>query len=538
METERLLGGASSPPDYGSHDKKRDDPAAVTDEDGDTVGYIDPEGKFGPLSACQIATLVLASLMAVLGVAMLAGGYQGILSSALRQQLVIKEGSKAYNLWKSTPVPLSLRLHVFNLTNPEEFQNGEKPIVEEVGPYVWREYHEKQNVTFHPNETVTYLQQRWWVWDQEASGNLSQDDVLITLNSIPVAAAYSMKDSYLLLLLDHAFTSVNESLTISATARELVFDGVEDPLLDWVQKNIVAEDGKYHFLLPLLQGGAMTEFDKFAWFYKRNLSLTYDGLFNMMTGEDTLEKLGKIDMWNGRNSTSFYTPPCNEVTGSAGELFPPHLGREDLIFFSSDLCMSAKLFYKEKVDDYGGVGAYRFWGTNHTFANGTTVPGNECYCVKGTCAPMGLLNAESCRMGAPAFVSFPHFYAADPFLLDLVDGLEPNEEKHSFYMDIVPEVGVPATVSVKLQINLHVTPVPTISLLRHLPEVYMPMLWFEVKAGMTPDLVSQMKMLLFFLDSSWPSVVIWSVLIALAVVIVVVVLVVSWRRTGSYQPVS
>lgn len=41
-------------------------------------------------------------------------------------------------------------------------------------------------------------------------------------------------------------------------------------------------------------------------------------------------------------------------------------------------------------------------------------------------------------MGAPAFVSFPHFYAADPFLLKGVSGLNPDEKKHSFYMDLVP----------------------------------------------------------------------------------------------------
>ena len=52
--------------------------------------------------------------------------------------------------------------------------------------------------------------------------------------------------------------------------------------------------------------------------------------------------------------------------------------------------------------------------------------------------PSGLLNAESCRMGAPAFVSFPHFFNGDPWLLSLVDGLHPQEDKHAFLMDILP----------------------------------------------------------------------------------------------------
>ena len=52
--------------------------------------------------------------------------------------------------------------------------------------------------------------------------------------------------------------------------------------------------------------------------------------------------------------------------------------------------------------------------------------------------PTGLLNAESCRFGSPAFISFPHFLHADPFLLDSVEGLAPNMDVHHFYIDLIP----------------------------------------------------------------------------------------------------
>lgn len=41
-------------------------------------------------------------------------------------------------------------------------------------------------------------------------------------------------------------------------------------------------------------------------------------------------------------------------------------------------------------------------------------------------------------MGAPAYVSFPHYAHADASLLDTVEGLEPDEDKHSFTLDIIP----------------------------------------------------------------------------------------------------
>ncbi|KAK8740324.1 hypothetical protein OTU49_002852, partial [Cherax quadricarinatus] len=108
----------------------------------------------------------------------------------------------------------------------KDFQKGSKAILDEVGPYCYREYHEKQNLTFHDNKTVTFLQQRWWIWDQEASGNLSQDDVIITLNTIPVSAAWSVRDKPLMLFgLNTMLVTINEELTVETTVGEILFNG-------------------------------------------------------------------------------------------------------------------------------------------------------------------------------------------------------------------------------------------------------------------------------------------------------------------------
>jgi hypothetical protein len=57
------------------------------------------------------------------------------------------------------------------------------------------------------------------------------------------------------------------------------------------------------------------------------------------------------------------------------------------------------------------------------------------YCALDTysttfCAPA--------HTGAPAYLSFPHFYQADPALLDAVEGLKPEKEKHQTYFLIQP----------------------------------------------------------------------------------------------------
>lgn len=84
-----------------------------------------------------------------------------------------------------------------------------------------------------------------------------------------------------------------------------------------------------------------------------------------------------------------------------------------------------------------GVRTLKFSGGDRTVDNGTLYPENECYC-NGKCVPSGLLNVSSCRYGTPVFMSFPHFFNADPFYHDQVDGMKPDKEKHQFFMSFEP----------------------------------------------------------------------------------------------------
>lgn len=43
-------------------------------------------------------------------------------------------------MWKETPIPMYLKLYMFNLTNPDDLKNSTdvKPNFVEMGPYVFR----------------------------------------------------------------------------------------------------------------------------------------------------------------------------------------------------------------------------------------------------------------------------------------------------------------------------------------------------------------------------------------------------------------
>nr|CAD7431428.1 unnamed protein product [Timema monikensis] len=57
-------------------------------------------------------------------------------SGALKN-VVLKDDSAAYERWQKTPIPLTMKFYLFNVTNPEEVSLGDSPILQEVGPYVY-----------------------------------------------------------------------------------------------------------------------------------------------------------------------------------------------------------------------------------------------------------------------------------------------------------------------------------------------------------------------------------------------------------------
>lgn len=54
------------------------------------------------------------------------------------QQVVLRNGTDAFEAWQNPPAPIYMQFYFFNLTNPTEVLNGERPAVLEIGPYTYR----------------------------------------------------------------------------------------------------------------------------------------------------------------------------------------------------------------------------------------------------------------------------------------------------------------------------------------------------------------------------------------------------------------
>jgi len=77
-------------------------------------------------------------------------------------------------------------------------------------------------------------------------------------------------------------------------------------------------------------------------------------------------------------------------------------------------------------------------------------------------------------------LSFPHFYLGDPRLLEEVEGLKPDPEKHDMYLDVHEEIGVTLDGRTRIQLNALVTKSSTMSHLVNFKDgSILPILWAE-----------------------------------------------------------
>lgn len=66
-------------------------------------------------------------------------GFSAIVNLIIDSQVVLREGGRSYGWWSKPPVEPRIKVYVYNVTNADEFlNNGSKPILEELGPYVYK----------------------------------------------------------------------------------------------------------------------------------------------------------------------------------------------------------------------------------------------------------------------------------------------------------------------------------------------------------------------------------------------------------------
>ena len=63
--------------------------------------------------------------------------------------LALSPGSEALQSWLDPPVETSVKFYLFHVTNPFAVARGYKPILEEVGPFVYKTINKKDSLDQH-----------------------------------------------------------------------------------------------------------------------------------------------------------------------------------------------------------------------------------------------------------------------------------------------------------------------------------------------------------------------------------------------------
>ncbi len=126
--------------------------------------------------------LVLLGLGSIGGGAYLSNYIGDQLDQGIKDALVIDgPKDKNYQDWlKNTDAddpPKYKKYYFWNLTNPDEVLTGNKPVYEEVGPYVYRQYDIKFNVEFS-GDTVAFATQTYYVFQADMSSGKETDKIV------------------------------------------------------------------------------------------------------------------------------------------------------------------------------------------------------------------------------------------------------------------------------------------------------------------------------------------------------------------------
>ncbi|KAG5890079.1 hypothetical protein JTB14_003643 [Gonioctena quinquepunctata] len=416
-------------------------------------------------------TFGVAAFLMVLGI-ILVLIWNDVVQAIVHHELSLaSSGTTGFNMWKETPIPMYLAFNFFNWTNAEEFIKDPtiKPHFVECGPYTYHEHHIRENITFNDNNTVTFYNNRIWRFVPEKS-NGSLDDRITTFNPIVAAVGNIVKDKHYLVRVGVNFfiEEKNVTLAITKSVNNFIFEGYDDPMLDLLHKLHIK--------------GIDVPFTKFGWFVERNNTPEYDGLYNMNNGGDDIDKLGIVRFWNYKDSVPYWKGQCGKVEGTTGELWYPPKDMQTIKIFSNDLCSSVTLDHSSEHTVHG-IEGHRYVGGPRTFDNGSKYPEMSCFVPEGFKYYSGVRNVSLCKFGAPAFISFPHFYQADPYYLEQIEGLKPVQSKHEMYLAIEPMTGLPLTVQASFQLNLQMQQMDGIKMLEHVKTRLMPAFWFAQSAG-------------------------------------------------------
>ncbi|XP_063632608.1 scavenger receptor class B member 1-like [Cydia splendana] len=428
---------------------------------------------------CLLVSLSATFVLSLIGTVFFC--FTNTLNNAILSNMVIRNNSMAFSLWRAPTVQPLMKVHLFNYTNWERVRDGydRKLHVEDVGPFVYSQKVERVNIKFE-KDWLSYQERNTFRYRPDKTEGAQFDKVFVP--NLPLLGVVSK-------VREMNINSIGQVALNGA----LFYANHKDAFIElpvhrflWGYDDSIINTAKTYLSL---QG--QLKFTNFGLLATKNG--TVDEHFTINTGDRDMDRMNVIEKLNGEDHLTYWgNPECNSIEATDGSIFPPSLldRKTTLHVFFPQLCRRLPFVYEKDVVTADGIQLLRYRMPMNVFDDHISNPANQCYCEidSGTCPPRGVINVTACAMGAPALASHPHFYLGDPGLLENVTGLNPDPALHDSYVDIHPTLGISLHGRSSMQINIQVKKTPMFPALSFLEEgTILPIAWIEMTVEEIPE---------------------------------------------------
>lgn len=255
------------------------------------------------------------------------------------------------------------------------------------------------------------------------------EDVVNTVNVVALSAADKLPNLSWFEQIGARIALSDHQIYVTKNVGELLFDGYEDNLIKAAK----------------LWGLSTYGFESGGFFVNRNSTDKATGTYEVFTGVGDMTKFDQIATYNNLPSFPYHRGECKQLKGSAGEFFPPRSPTDKpLYLFMPEMCRSLAYDYEKDIINHD-IRGNRFAAGLRNIDNGANFVENKCY--NSGKLPSGTMNISVCSYDTPTFMSYPHFYLADPSYLDAIEGLKPDKETHQSFITLEPKTGITLEVS-------------------------------------------------------------------------------------------
>ncbi|KAJ8687762.1 hypothetical protein QAD02_023556 [Eretmocerus hayati] len=422
-----------------------------------------------------------------------------VMDFSVKQKVALKEGTMGRGIWSKVPFPLGLDFYFFNVTNPSDVEKGEKPILQEIGPFAYDEWQMKTNLTdYKADDTVSYTRRSTFYFNETRSAGHTEDDEVVIPNLFILGLIGSVlkERPTAIPLVAKALDAILKKPTtvfMKEKVRNILFDGFEiDCNVQGVAGTAVCGEIKAaadDFGLKVIGENVYL----FSLWGSRNATDSKT-VTKVRRGAKNIKNVGVVVEYDNKNNMSKWSDDyCDTFNGTDSTIFHPFFdndGKEDVVIFNPDVCRSFSLEFEDKIK-FRGLTLNRY--TTSFGVDIEKYPQHKCFCVDPDDCPKGIYDVYKC-VKAPIIISNPHFYNADPRYLDMVEGLHPDKEKHAMVFDFDPFSGSPFRVFARVQFNMYIQPLAKFKLMKNFPNALLPLFWIEQSMYLPKFLIKEVKL--------------------------------------------